>query len=317
MTSVTATSSIRPIGESELVLQFLEHQLHVRNRQPTTVNTYAHGLQSWLRWPHGGLLVATHHEMEAWVLRPRVRRAHGRQGAAATRKKDVAILRTFYRWCIAQGLLTSDPTLNLHAPTVHNVLPKPVPEPLWHQVWLKADSQVSIPDRVMLGLGYFVGLRRSEITRLEADQITPSRLVGLKRKGGGEDAVPYAEMVGVVADELPHLIGDPDAFLGPLHELRKRRRGQLLMPWGDETGIDPQTVNRRLTAVFRRLHCVTVFTPHQMRHSCATNLIGAGVPLPIVCNLMNHSSIEITMRYVKAGESELQAWRRANVTQRR
>ena len=40
------------------------------------------------------------------------------------------------------------------------------------------------------------------------------------------------------------------------------------------------------------------YTPHVMRHTTATHLIEAGVSLPVVKNIMGHSSIQTTQVYL-------------------
>jgi site-specific recombinase XerD len=287
----------------------------VRNRTDATVNTYGVTLQSWVNWRHSGILTATQRDMERWVQRPRPRRGHGNVGAPATRKKDIAVLRSFYRWLVASGDLTVDPTLGLHGPTVHNILPKPVDDDVWHKVW--TSLKLTDDERVFLGLGYFAGLRRQEMTRLKRTHFTPDRIVGMVRKGGSEAAVPYAEMHSTVLDALPALAGDPEAFYGPLERARARRaRDPWLLPWQIDGGIDPGMMNKRLIQVCRRVG-VEMFTPHQLRHSAATNLIRAGVPVHLVSRLMNHTSVDVTMRYVRAGGDELAEWRRRTVGSRR
>jgi site-specific recombinase XerD len=51
------------------------------------------------------------------------------------------------------------------------------------------------------------------------------------------------------------------------------------------------------------------FTPHNLRHSFATNLLRTGVPLDVACDLCNHSSVAITMRYVRTAGRRLSALR--------
>ena len=50
-------------------------------------------------------------------------------------------------------------------------------------------------------------------------------------------------------------------------------------------------------------------TPHALRHSCATYLIRAGMPIEMVRVLLNHSSIAVTQRYVKIGLDSVAEWR--------
>lgn len=47
------------------------------------------------------------------------------------------------------------------------------------------------------------------------------------------------------------------------------------------------------------------FVPHMLRHTCATRLVAAGVPLPQVMKWMGHQSITVTMRYVYVAPKDL------------
>src|SRR5690606_32424549 len=48
------------------------------------------------------------------------------------------------------------------------------------------------------------------------------------------------------------------------------------------------------------------FVPHMLRHTCATRLVGRGVPLPQVMKWMGHRSIQVTMRYVYVAPRDLE-----------
>ena len=63
---------------------------------------------------------------------------------------------------------------------------------------------------------------------------------------------------------------------------------------------------------FPNLFCSGRYTPHVMRHTTATHLIEAGVPLVIVKNILGHSSIQSTQIYLdisqQAVDKAMQAW---------
>jgi integrase len=297
--SPLGTSSVP--SNTDLAIAYLDWCAHVRNRTPETLRAYQSTLVAFLDFiGPTDVRCVDHQTMEAFTMRARLRRGRGRTGAPATRKKEVAILRAFYAWLESTQRVTRSPARMLHGPTVHNVNPKPVPEDQWRSVWLS-----DLPDgmRVALGLGYFCGLRRAEVVALRADQITSTSIVNFTRKGGGEHSLPWAEMVGVLEDKLPELIDQHGTFGISLGRLRQQS-GSLL-PWAS---LVPQAFNKRLGALCSRLG-VAPFTPHQLRHSCATNLLRAGVPLHLVAKLLNHSNTTITLRYVKAGGDELREWR--------
>lgn len=313
---------------AELVTEYLTWQRDVRGRQPSSVYDYATRLERLLahlgQTPLGAVRLE---QLESWITRVRGGRAHGTIGAPASRAKDVAVTRSLYSYLHARGLIDRNPTTLLHAPAVHNRNPKPVPEDVWRQVWFSSE----LPDvaRVVLGLGFFVGLRRQEIVSLAPSHVSVlgQRLVGFIRKGGGDDVTPYGEVVGVFADSLPHLIGDPSSFLDPLHAMVAARLGRpRLLPWREEqtvgrynqakhelrpNDLDPEWINSRLKTWLKRCGLAAdVFTPHALRHSTATYLLRAGVPEIMVANLLNHSNLNVTRRYAKVGGDELGAWRR-------
>lgn len=324
-----AVRSIRD-DNGALVRSYLDWQQNQRGRSPSTIYDYAHRLASLLEWLDGTPFeAATVRQLEAWVQRRRGGNALGKPGMPATKAKDVAVARSLYDYLEGHGLVERNPCRNLHGPTVHNVLPRPVPEETWMHLWTHPD--LSDEARVVYGLGFFCGLRRSEIAQLEVDQVSvlSRQLMGFKRKGGGTDVLPYGETVGVFSDLLPHLIdGDADTFLRPFHAAVDARRGRrYLLDWGerqsafalkrrrhglvDEVANDPDWVNRNLKRWNR--HCGLdqyEITPHSLRHSTATYLLKAGMPIEMVAELLNHSNIQITRRYAKIGADGVAAWRR-------
>lgn len=178
------------------------------------------------------------------------------------------------------------------APTLKAKQPRPLKDGTWLKAW-HADMPNGL--RTAIGLGFFCGLRRAEIVSLTVDQLTDRRIVEFVRKGGGEDTLPWRTLVEVYEEHLPHL--EPERFVEAIKQ--SRRGGSHITPFRD-----PAWMNRAVRKAGLG------FTPHQLRHSCATNLIRAGVPLPIVSRMLNHTSIETTMLYVKAGGDELHDWLR-------
>lgn len=53
------------------------------------------------------------------------------------------------------------------------------------------------------------------------------------------------------------------------------------------------------------------FVPHMLRHTCATRLVIAGVPLPMVMKWLGHKSIQVTMRYTNLVPDDLDMAARA------
>jgi site-specific recombinase XerD len=65
-------------------------------------------------------------------------------------------------------------------------------------------------------------------------------------------------------------------------------------------------MRERLIAAVRQAGCSTHATLHRLRHSYATTMLRAGASLPAVKELLGHSKIEMTMRYVEVNQIDLQ-----------
>jgi site-specific recombinase XerD len=311
-------------NNAELVREYLGW-LRFQRRKASTIYYYAQVLGSFVVWVgHTPLEAVRPAVMEAWLARPRTRRGKGAEGAPATVAREISMLRGLYGYLHARERIRRNPTILLARPRLQQRQPQTVPDDIWRSMWT-----LPLPDdaRVVLGLGYYLGLRRAEITSLRVDQVLISarRLVAFVRKGGGEDSLDYGTVLDIYAELLPHLIpGGPETFLRPFHSLVEARRGRrLLLDWGETIPertlatrvharpaghIDPQAFNKRLRGWLRRVGMPGAFTPHDLRRSAATNLIRAGLSEFHVAEVLGHASLQTTKAYVRAGRNELQEW---------
>lgn len=264
------------------------------------------------------LEVITTAEIEAWLQRPRAGRAGDRTAAPATRHRDASTMRGFYGWLHAIGAVGVNPANLVCTPAVHNRQPRPVSDMVFAKLWDALDGA----NAVVLGLAFFCGLRREEIIRLRVRNVDVGtrKLINFVRKGGGEDTLPVGTMLDTFEQRLPHLVAerlwpliaervdarDDDTFLIGWSDLGRPRR-TVAASLREADQLDPQHLNHWLDRMTRSVNAPHV-APHQLRHSCATNLLRAGVPLPIASNLLNHSNVHTTMRYMKAGGDELSEW---------
>ena len=297
----------KAVTNRELIDSYIEY-CRRRNRSDATLEAYSKTLHAWALWLGNRDMRTVHRQMIMdHVARPRTRRAQGQPGAPATQARDVSIFRNFYQWMRDEGHAEKNPARNLQAPTVHNRNPRPVPDTDWRGLW--AWPGLAPRSRAFLGLGYICGLRRIELASVTAAHVTDTALVNLRRKGGGEHTLNWRTAATIVNDARPDLLPDVGVFADALLETAERN------PTGPLLGFngDLNNVNKKLDMLCKRAR-VERFTPHQMRHSCAHNLVNeASVPLPLVMELMNHSDINVTMRYVRAGGGELDAWALRNI----
>ena len=114
-------------------------------------------------------------------------------------------------------------------------------------------------------------------------------------------------------ERLVPVDADARRTIGRLLELRTlasaaqltRSRGFLLPRLGRS---DPlyHGLRAALADAGRRADCSCPVSPHQLRHTFATEMIRLGVSLPAVMQLLGHKDIRMTLRYVEVTQHDLQ-----------
>jgi len=114
-------------------------------------------------------------------------------------------------------------------------------------------------------------------------------------------------------ERLVPVDADTRRTIGRLLELRTlasvaqlaRSRGFLLPRLGRS---DPlyHGLRAALADAGRRAACSCPVSPHQLRHTFATEMIRLGVSLPAVMQLLGHKDIRMTLRYVEVTQHDLQ-----------
>lgn len=286
-------------------------QLHDDGRAERTIVTYRSTLGMYARWlDEQGIDVrdVKPADVRAFTKRHRDDARVSKAGpSAGTRRRDIVTVRLFHQWAFEEG--HGVPTVNsVRSPKVVDRGPNPLHDDVWRKIWL---SDLDAHNRLWLGIGYFLGLRRFEIVSMppEAIDYPRSGLMYFQRKGGKLAPIPYKAMVEDVAAELPWLTAGWERWIEQLQSTAAHRReiGADRLWWegvGDPTN-DGMKLNRRLDVILSRLDLVGMATPHRLRHSCATNLLRAGWPVDEVRVSLSHSSVDITQLYADySGQTE-------------
>jgi integrase/recombinase XerC len=278
---------------------FLAHLGRERGLSPRTLKAYRIDL---------GQLVAFLEEMGTGkVAWPEVTRTHlrafvarGLAGASPpTVMRKLAALRTFFRWLVAEGVVTSNPAALLATPKQPKRLPRGLNvDDAFALVEAPEGPEVlRLRDRAFLEVLYGGGLRVSELVGLSlGDLDLPGGAARVLGKGRKERLVP----LGRKAREAL------SAYLS--------RRGELLREGGAEdavflgrrgTRLTARQVARRLDGWVRAAALSRNVSPHALRHSFATHLLAGGADLRAIQELLGHRSLSTTQRYTHVSVEHL------------
>jgi integrase/recombinase XerC len=226
------------------------------------------------------------------------RRAGG--AGARTLGRGLAGVRSLLRHLEKKGLASAAGATALRAPKQPKSLPKPltagdarrvvdVREQLAEEPWIAARNAA------VLALLYGSGLRISEALGLAGADIAAAAASALrvKGKGGKTRLVPVLPVVFEAIAEYRRLCPYHLGADGPL--FRGAKGGQL----------DPAIVQREMKRMRSALNLPETATPHALRHSFATHLLGRGGDLRTIQELLGHASLSTTQVYTGVDTARL------------
>jgi integrase/recombinase XerD len=221
--------------------------------------------------------------------------------SAATIRREVSAVRTYYGFLVGEGRLATDPSDRLESPRRGRVLPDTLTvrdvEALLAAPHL--DEPLAWRDRSLLELGYGAGLRVSELCGLgTTDLLLTENLVRVFGKGGKERLVPIGRsVIGAVSVYLHQL--RPELDRGKTKgRVLLNARGQPLSRVG-AWGIVKRAAER--AGIPKRV------TPHTLRHSFATHLLEGGADLRAVQEMLGHADLSTTQIYTHVDREYLRS----------
>lgn len=280
-----------------LLAEWREHLTTGRRQSPHTVRAYLTSAERLIGrtgiedWPGAALL-------EAPALRAHLaaRRSDGIGNASAAR--ELSALKAFIAYARQRAGDPNPRPPRVRGPRVKKGLPRPVtPDEASNLADLVSDMAaeewIGARDRAVLLLLYGAGLRIAEALALPASASPLGERLTVTGKGNKQRVAPILPIVrDAVADyatRCPWPLDDG----GPL--FRGAKGGPL------SQGMVQKAMARARTA----LGLPVTATPHALRHSFATHLLGAGADLRSLQELLGHASLGSTQIYTKVDAATL------------
>jgi integrase/recombinase XerD len=213
--------------------------------------------------------------------------------------RALSSVRSFHRFLVREGIADHDPTAGVPQPRLPRSLPRPLPVEDVRRLLETPDVETptGTRDRAILELLYGSGLRISELTGLDVDDLDLEEgSVRVLGKGGKEREVPLGSFAkDAVAAYLTR--GRPAlASGGTRGALFLNARGGRLSRQSCARSLGHYV---RLAGIDRRV------TLHTLRHSFATHLLEGGADVRVVQELLGHASVGTTQIYTLVTEQHL------------
>jgi integrase/recombinase XerD len=300
---------LAPAAEAELaagqaVRRYLDHLAVERGLAANTLAAYRRDLNRYVRWLAAAgvadpaaadedLLVAYLGALRSGTT------SAGHPYRASSIARGLASVRGFHRFLVREQLAGSDPSRQLGAPKVPLSLPKALTveevEALLGAV--AGDEPQALRDRALLELLYAAGLRVSEATALDVDDVDlDDGLVRAFGKGARERLVPVGRSARA-ATQAWLVRGRP--------ALARPRSGPALFLNLRGSRLTRQGCWKLLRHHAARAGLAAKVSPHVLRHSFATHLLAGGADIRVVQELLGHASLATTQVYTKLSQERL------------
>jgi integrase/recombinase XerC len=282
---------------ADALAAWLDHLANERRASPRTIEAYGDGVRRYLAFlqEHRGgalslpdLATVTAADLRAYLAS---RRQGDRPLSPRSLSQALSAIRGYHRFLDRRLGLANAGLELVRGPRVKPSMPRPVSEDQAKGLIVEAEIDPerepweAARDAALLTLLYGCGLRISEALSLKRRDAPLGASLRVLGKGSKTRVAPVLPQVAQAIDayvaELPFAL-EPDEAL-----FRAKRGGPF----------SPRHAQALMQRLRGRLGLPSSATPHALRHSFATHLLGAGADLRSIQELLGHASLSTTQRY--------------------
>lgn len=278
-------AALSPEESLKVFLQFLTVE---RGLAANTVVSYANDLARFLAYAKKARLPWP--DMKENALTDFVRQESRLGLSSRSLARRISALKSFFRFLVASGIASRNPTSGLQTPSSWKSLPKFL-TPAEVEKLMQApplDKPQGLRDRAMLEVLYASGLRVSELASLKVEDVNLDEgFLVCFGKGGKERLVP----VGRTA------CGFTVRYLNEVRPKLAVRETPVLFLTRRGLPFTRQGIWKLLRGHAAKAGLAAKVHPHILRHSFATHLLERGADLRSVQLMLGHSQVTTTQIY--------------------
>lgn len=229
----------------------------------------------------------------------------GKRLALSSQHNKLVAVRSFFRFLFETDVLIFDPSAALHLPKKRKSLPKGVmSEKQVEKLLSQPDLSTALGfrDRTILEILYSSGIRNSELRSLtvyDAD-LNLLQLTIRKGKNAKDRVVPLGEIAANFIKE----------YLLTFRPKLAMNETELLFISKNGLKITQANLVWIFAKYVKQAGFNTQFTPHSLRHSCATHMLRHGADIRYIQEMLGHASVATTQIYTKVEVTDLRTMHR-------
>ena len=216
--------------------------------------------------------------------------------------RKLSSLRSFYKYCVREGLCEKNPFGEVSSPKLDKTLPKFLYseeiEALFDSI--NTHTLLGIRDNALLEFMYGTGVRVSELCSIKEKDIDYiNKQVIVLGKGKKERYLPLHDLV---IDSLKEYVSYARNEL----QLKNKKEVSDILFLNNHGGpLTSRGVRDILKRLVEKASETYKISPHMIRHSFATHLLNNGADLITVQELLGHSNLSTTQIYTHISKEQL------------
>ncbi|MBU4349406.1 tyrosine recombinase XerC [bacterium] len=283
-------------------ISFLKNE---KNYSNNTIISYKNDLIQLLNYlkSHKILEVNDEQYINRSIMRKYIVHLKKSNYSARSISRKISTIRSFFNFLSREGIIKINPTINLITPKID----KKLPYFLYLQEINKLieappqDTVSGIRDKAILELLYGTGIRVGELVNLNIKDIDfYEKTIRIFGKGSKERILPLGAPSIKATQEY---VTKRNLFMKDIAINRNDLNALLLNRFGGR--LSARSIRRIIIKYMKVAGLNKKISPHVLRHSFATHLLGGGADLRSVQELLGHESLSTTQIYTHITKERL------------
>ena len=273
------------------VAKFLRALLE-RNASPHTVKAYTNDLAGFAEYagPQGWS------DIDHVLIRGYLSSLYERGLSKTSVARSLAAVRSLYKWLAQEGVVEQNPASLVATPKLPKKLPRvPTVEEVCNVLdsGMPEESAFAERDQVIVEMLYSCGIRNSELTGINLDDVRWSNEIILVRgKGRKERYVPFGDSAAqAVRAYLP--------VRKKVLEETKRGAEKALLINLRGSRLTTRSVGRIVKRIAVSRGLSPDVHPHTLRHAFGAHMLEEGADLRAIQEMLGHERLSTTQRYTQ------------------
>jgi integrase/recombinase XerC len=273
--------------------QFITYISQVKRYSPHTVRAYQSDLEQFENYCRASYQISDFSSINHQIIRSWIVSLLDAGVSARSTNRKISSLKSFYKFLLKEGKITSDPLLKVIAPKSQKRLPEFIKENDLDTLlnsFVYNDDFEDQRNKLIIATFYLTGIRLNELIQIKTSDFNKNLSeVKILGKGNKQRIIPIPEFL---KSEINKYLIIRNTLL---EELQQANPYLFITRQGKQTyaKLVYRVINKHLAYVSTN----SKKSPHTLRHSFATVLLNKGANLNAIKEILGHASLSATQVY--------------------